>query len=126
MRPSTDVCNFDEEHKLPDITRPTSFQTPARRMAHHQTTSEENTLLLLAAAVESKSEHPLAQAIVGVETAMERGIKPCRKWTQFQSSPARGVSRVAVAFMGGIEFAIGSPRYFGRKWNWQRPTGRAR
>jgi Zn2+/Cd2+-exporting ATPase len=98
---------FDEEHRLLAQT-PTSYRTPARRTVHHQTPNEENTLLLLAAAIESKSEHPLAQAIV--KTAAERGLQ----WpevTQFQSVTGRGV-RGQVAFMNGVEIAIGSPRYF--------------
>jgi len=110
-RPSvTDVTViplFDEEHK-PLASTPTSFRTPARRTVHHQTPSEQNTLLLLAAAVESKSEHPLAAAIV--KTAAERGLQ----WpdvTQFQSVTGRGV-RAQVEFMGGMEIAIGSPRFF--------------
>ncbi len=98
---------FDEEHK-PLASTPTSFRTPARVTAHHQTPTEQNTLLLLAAAVESKSEHPLAQAIV--KTAAERGLQ----WpevTQFQSITGRGV-RAQVDFMGGVEIAVGSPRFF--------------
>ncbi|MCX6017856.1 MAG: heavy metal translocating P-type ATPase [Chloroflexi bacterium] len=98
---------FDDEHKSLAST-PTSFRTPARRTVEHHTPNEQNTLLLLAAAVESKSEHPLATAIV--KTATERGLQ----WpevTQFQSVTGRGV-RAQVDFMGGVEIAIGSPRYF--------------
>ncbi len=98
---------FDEEHKSLAST-PTSFRTPARRTVEHHAPNEQNTLLLLAAAVESKSEHPLAAAIV--KTASDRGLQ----WpdvTQFQSVTGRGV-RAQVEFMGGTEIAIGSPRYF--------------
>jgi len=69
---------------------------------------QENILLALAAAVESKSEHPLARAIV--ETARHRGLDiPAA--TQFVGTTGQGV-RAHVAFMGGIEIAIGSLRYF--------------
>ncbi len=98
---------FDEEHRL--LTRvPSRFATPARVIAQHIPSNEENTLLMLAAAVESKSEHPLAQAIV--KTAMSRKLL----WpevTNFQSVTGRGV-RAHVAFMGGVDIAIGNPRFF--------------
>ncbi len=98
---------FDEEHRL--LTRvPSRFTTPARVIAQHTPSNEENTLLMLAAAVESKSEHPLAQAIV--KTAAARKLQ----WpevTNFQSVTGRG-ARAHVAFMGGVDIAIGSPRFF--------------
>ena len=98
---------FDDAHKSIAAT-PTTFTTPARKTAEHATPNEENTLLLLAAAVESKSEHPLAQAIV--KTAAGRGLQ----WpeaTRFQSTTGRGV-RAYVGYMGGMEIVVGSPRYF--------------
>ncbi len=98
---------FDEEHR-PLAISPTRYPTPSRQTVERNTESEENTLLLLAAAVESKSEHPLAQAIV--KTATGRGLQ----WpdaTAFQSITGRGV-RAHVAFMGGIDIAVGSPRFF--------------
>ncbi len=110
-RPSvTDVTViplFDAERK-PLAQTPTTFITPARRMAELKSPNEESTLLLLAAAVEAKSEHPLGQAIV--KTARARGLQ----WpeaTGFQSITGRGV-RARVEFMGGIDIVIGSPRYF--------------
>jgi Cd2+/Zn2+-exporting ATPase len=110
-RPSvTDVTIiplFDPERK-PLAQTPTTFNTPARRVAQHASPTEESTLLLLAAAVEAKSEHPLGQAIV--KTARERGLQ----WpeaTNFQSITGRGV-RAHVEFMGGIDIVVGSPRFF--------------
>ena len=69
---------------------------------------QEDILLALAAAVESKSEHPLARAIV--ETARHRGLT-IPSATNFASTPGQGV-RAHVAFMGGMDIAVGSLRYF--------------
>ena len=69
---------------------------------------QENILLTLAASVESKSEHPLAQAIV--ETARHRGLS-IPEATQFISTTGKGVC-ARTAFMGGMDIAVGSPRYF--------------
>lgn len=71
-------------------------------------TEQESILLALAAAVESKSEHPLALAIVN--TAKHRGLN-IPEATDFVSTTGKGV-RARVAFMGGLTIAIGSPRYF--------------
>ncbi len=74
----------------------------------HIRREQENILLALAAAVESKSEHPLALAIV--DTAKHRGLNiPAA--TDFVNTTGKGV-RARVAFMGGLTIAIGSPRYF--------------
>ncbi len=69
---------------------------------------QEDILLALAAAVESKSEHPLARAIV--ETARHRDLT-IPSATNFASTPGQGV-RAHVAFMGGMDIAVGSLRYF--------------
>jgi Zn2+/Cd2+-exporting ATPase len=67
-------------------------------------------LLRLAAAVEARSEHPLAQAIVA--EAEERGIEPPRS-DQFQSVAGQGVrSTVHDPEFGPVDIHIGSPRYF--------------
>ena len=68
----------------------------------------EDVLLRLAAAVEAKSEHPLAQAIV--ETAQHRDL-PTPDVMGFQSTTGKGV-QAQVQFMGGMDIAVGSPRYF--------------
>lgn len=59
--------------------------------------------LALAAAVESKSEHPVARAIVAA--ARERGLKVPRS-AKFRALPGRG----AQASVGGRELRIGSTR----------------
>ena len=98
---------FDAPAKLL-ATTPTTYTTPARQVVEHQISNEENTLLLLAAAVEAKSEHPLAQAVL--KTASDRRLK-IPEVTGFQSITGRGV-RAMVQFMGGTDIAIGSPRYY--------------
>lgn len=81
-----------------------AYATASRAVRRDQ----ENILLALAAAVESKSEHPLARAIV--ETARHRGVT-IPSATNFASTPGQGV-RAHVAFMGGMDIAVGSLRYF--------------
>jgi Cd2+/Zn2+-exporting ATPase len=78
-------------------------------MPAHVREDQENILLTLAAAVEAKSEHPLALAIV--DTARHRGLL-LPEATQFVNTTGKGV-RARVAFMGGMDIAVGSPRYFG-------------
>lgn len=87
---------------------PAIYTTTSGQDIHRFSANEENTLLLLAAAVEAKSEHPLAQAIV--KTALERKLK-IPEVTGFGSTTGRGV-QARVAFMNGIEIAVGSPRLF--------------
>lgn len=74
----------------------------------HIRTEQENILLTLAAAVESKSEHPLALAIV--DTAKHRGLN-IPEATDFVNTTGKGV-QAYIAFMGGMTIAIGNPRYF--------------
>ncbi|BCX02793.1 MAG: hypothetical protein KatS3mg053_0731 [Candidatus Roseilinea sp.] len=74
----------------------------------HIRTEQENILLTLAASVESKSEHPLALAIV--DTAKHRGLN-IPEATDFVNTTGKGV-RARTAFMGGMTIAIGNPRYF--------------
>jgi Cd2+/Zn2+-exporting ATPase len=62
-------------------------------------------LLLLAAAVERKSEHPLAAAVVAKALAVELGIPEA---TDFQSISGKGAS----ALVEGRRVAVGSPRMF--------------
>lgn len=69
---------------------------------------QEAILLALAAAVESKSEHPLGLAIV--DTAKHRRLH-IPEVTGFVNTTGKGV-RGHVAFMGGMDIAVGSPRYF--------------
>jgi P-type Cu+ transporter len=61
-------------------------------------------LLAIAAAVETSSEHPLAQAVV--KAAFERGVTP-PEVASFQAFPGQGV----VAQIGRGEAIVGSPRF---------------
>lgn len=66
---------------------------------------DETQLLTLAAAVESRSEHPLAQAVI--TAAQRRGLS----WPDaesFQSETGMGVS----ARVNGQHIAVGNPRFF--------------
>ncbi|HSM59664.1 MAG TPA: cation-translocating P-type ATPase, partial [Longimicrobiales bacterium] len=63
--------------------------------------------LALAAAVESRSEHPLARAIV--EAAQERGLAMRHRVTDFVATPGRG----AAARLDGVLHAVGSPDLLG-------------
>ncbi|MGH2462127.1 MAG: heavy metal translocating P-type ATPase, partial [Candidatus Limnocylindria bacterium] len=63
----------------------------------------EDELLALAAAVESDSEHPLAQAVV--RAAAERDVRPA-KAENFESLPGRGVR----ARVDGRTITMGGPR----------------
>ncbi|MBK8989037.1 MAG: cadmium-translocating P-type ATPase [Chloroflexi bacterium] len=70
---------------------------------------DENDLLRLVASVESKSEHPLAQAIV--TAAQERGIA-LSEVTDFHSETGLGV----LAAVENRQVAVGNLRYFA---NWE-------
>jgi Cu2+-exporting ATPase len=69
---------------------------------------DENELLRLSAAVERKSEHPLAEAIV--RAARERGLDPPRV-EAFEAVPGHG----AVATIEGRRLAIGNTRLLDRE-----------
>ncbi len=79
------------------------LSTPA-----HVRAEQENILLTLAAGVEIMSEHPIALAIV--ETARARKLRVPNA-SHFQATHGKGV-RARLDFMGGIDIAVGSPRYF--------------
>ncbi len=66
---------------------------------------DESTVLAIAAAAESRSEHPLAKAVV--KAAEERGIAPAQI-TDFEALMGRGV-RVTMA--NGQTVHVGSPVY---------------
>lgn len=68
---------------------------------------DENEMLALAAAVEARSEHPLASAIVAA--AGQRGLKLAEA-TTFQADAGQGVR----ATVGGREICVGNLRYFER------------
>ena len=71
----------------------------------HSLGSSEDELLALAAAVEAKSEHPLAQAVL--REAEKRGL-PIANVSDFQSQTGKGVSGT----VNGKQILIGSPRSF--------------
>lgn len=68
---------------------------------------DERDILSVAAAVESRSEHPVAEAIVRKAIAEHA---PIPEASQFASVPGKGVRAVVQ----GTEFYIGSPRWFKR------------
>ena len=65
--------------------------------------TEAAEILAIAAALESRSEHPLARAIVDAAASLEQGSA-----TEFQSTAGKG----AEATVGGKRYAIGSERWF--------------
>lgn len=68
---------------------------------------DEDDALVLAAAIEARSEHPLARAIV--EEAERRGLRPsARVVTDFEAMPGRG----ARARLDDVEHTIGRPTLF--------------
>jgi Cd2+/Zn2+-exporting ATPase len=106
-----EIVAFDKTGTLtigkPTVTDVTIVPLTAAGQTTVLRCDQENILLALAAAVESKSEHPLARAIV--ETARHRGLAiPAA--THFASVTGQGV-QAYVAFMGGMDIAVGSLRY---------------
>ena len=77
------------------------------------------TLLQLAAAVEAKSEHPLAQAIV--KESKQRGLA-LEECAAFQSTSGKGAS----GLVNGRRIAVGNARYFATQKISQSPEGFAR
>jgi Cd2+/Zn2+-exporting ATPase len=67
---------------------------------------DETTLLSLAASMESRSEHPIATAIV--REAKERGLGDVRPVTQFEAVPGRGIR----ASVDGEEYLLGNRKFF--------------
>ncbi len=102
-----DIVAIDKTGTL-TVGRPslTEIITPAGR---HPSTiplpSPARSLLHAAAALESKSEHPLAHAII--ESAAALGLSPGTA-TDFQSTPGKG----AEATVAGTRYLIGSERLF--------------
>ncbi len=113
-----DVVAFDKTGTLtvgkPTVTDvtiiPLSGNLQQARLATpaHVRAEQENILLTLAASVELMSEHPIARAIV--ETARTRRLR-LPEADHFQATHGKGV-RAHVEFMGGMDIAVGSPRYF--------------
>ncbi len=113
---SLDIVAFDKTGTL-TVGRPTVTDVtivPLHDMHDEDyamdavTRAQENVLLGIAAAVEAKSEHPLASAIL--QTAQQRGVK-LPEVSNFESVTGRGV-RAKVNFMGGMHIRIGNVKFF--------------
>ena len=97
-----------------DVTLLPMFEDEAHLRQHQNPDQDlaaqrsEDVLLRLAAAVESKSEHPLAQAIVN--TAKHKNLS-IPEVVAFQTTTGKGV-QATVQFMGEISIGVGSLRYF--------------
>lgn len=113
-----DVVAFDKTGTLtlgkPTVTDVTiiplggHLHKVAQDAPEHIRADQENILLTIAASVESKSEHPLALAIV--DTAKHRSLH-VPEATNFKALPGKGV-QARTTFMGGMDVAVGSPRLF--------------
>jgi Cd2+/Zn2+-exporting ATPase len=113
-----DVVAFDKTGTLtlgkPTVTDVTiiplggHLHKVAQDAPEHIRADQENILLTIAASVESKSEHPLALAIV--DTAKHRSLH-VPEATHFKALPGKGV-QARTTFMGGMDVAVGSPRLF--------------
>jgi Cd2+/Zn2+-exporting ATPase len=85
-----------------DKTGTLTFGHPRVVGVHPMGGITEHEALARAAAVESRSEHPLARAIV--EAATERGLNGNRDVTDFRSTPGKG----AQARLDGVVHSVGS------------------
>jgi Cd2+/Zn2+-exporting ATPase len=65
----------------------------------------EDEAIALAAAIEARSEHPVARALV--DGGEERGIEPVAGVTGFEAEPGHG----ARALIDGVEFTVGKPDF---------------
>jgi Zn2+/Cd2+-exporting ATPase len=105
----TDVRLFVEEATNAKAQRRQEEKVAALRPGGFALDSADD-LLRLAAAVEARSEHPLAQAVVA--HAVAQGIEPPES-SHFQSIAGQGVrGTVHDPVFGRVDIHIGSPRYF--------------
>jgi Zn2+/Cd2+-exporting ATPase len=105
----TDVRLFVEEATNAKAQRRKEEKVAALRPGGLALDSTED-LLRLAAAVEARSEHPLAKAVVAHTGA--QGIEPPES-SHFQSIAGQGVrGTVHDPVFGRVDIHIGSPRYF--------------
>ena len=108
----TDVRLFDEEFKA---------RTPGRQDAKDSSLAPSrlgvlalnspDDLLRLAAAIEARSQHPLAAAIVAEATARNQALPPVNHFQAVAGQGVRGV--VDDPALGRVELHIGNARYFG-------------
>ena len=73
---------------------------------------DENTLLGMAASLEARSEHPLAQALVGA--ARERGLA-LLPVADVLVAPGMGISGQVIAQDGPVEIAVGNPAFMAER-----------
>ena len=104
---AVEVVAFDKTGTLtegrPVVTDLQIIARPDQSAAEQSCFQEE--LLWLAAAVESRSEHPIARAIVAEARRRFMPVEPCRR---FQSVAGHGVS----ADVCGRRIAVGNLKYF--------------
>ena len=104
---AVDIVAFDKTGTLtegrPVVTDLRVIIDPAQSAEQRSCAEEE--LLWLAAAVEARSEHPIARAIVA---EAKRRHMPVEKVTMFQSVAGHGVS----ANVAGRRIAVGNLKYF--------------
>jgi Cd2+/Zn2+-exporting ATPase len=102
-----DIVAFDKTGTLtegrPVVTDLRVIVDPSHSAA--QVSCSEEELLWLAAAVEARSEHPIARAIVA---EAKRRFMPVERCTKFQSVAGHGVSAEVV----GRRIAVGNLKYF--------------
>jgi len=107
------VVAFDKTGTLtqgkPEVTDVIVIKAEAKAEAEKRDTKlwsgNEGELLALAAAVEAKSEHPLAQAIV--EAARRRNLEVAEAQS-FQAATGKG----ARGLVNGLDIRVGNQRYF--------------
>jgi Cd2+/Zn2+-exporting ATPase len=104
---AVDIVAFDKTGTLtegrPVVTNLQVIVEPGQ--SEHQIGCNEEELLWLASAVEARSEHPVARAIVA---EAKRRFMPIERCTKFQSVAGHGVS----AEVAGRRIAVGNLKYF--------------
>lgn len=94
-----------------DKTGTLTIGRPAVVAIHPRNGHEEARVLEVAAALEQRSEHPLARAILAEARARTFTILPV---DDFMASPGRGGSGVVA----GVAASVGSPRWFTERGLW--------
>jgi Cd2+/Zn2+-exporting ATPase len=106
------VTSQEEDGRPPSelATRHTPLATPSGLVTHHSSLITPNDLLRLAAAVEARSQHPLAAAIVAEAKARGQALPPVSHFLAVAGQGVRGV--VDDPALGRVELHIGNGRYF--------------
>jgi Cd2+/Zn2+-exporting ATPase len=112
----TDIRLFDhgrrtmDDGRIADVGRWTADNRQQTMVHGLSSMVSPDDLLRLAAAVEARSEHPLAKAVVVEAEGRELAIPEC---THFQSVAGQGVrGTVDDPAFGKVDIHVGSPRYF--------------